>query len=93
MPTVKVKDNFQVTIPTALRAAAGVAIGDYLEAVVEGRSIVLKPKNTVNGNGSTKSESVEAAIQEGLRAVKEGRVTPAFASMEEFEKFLAAEDQ
>jgi AbrB family looped-hinge helix DNA binding protein len=83
MPTVKVKENFQVTIPAALRAAAGLAIGDYLEVVLEGRSIVLKPKTITNGNG------VEAAIQEGLHAVKEGRVTPAFSSMEEVEAAIA----
>ena len=79
MPMVKVKEKFQVTIPTAIRLETGLAIGDYLEAVIEGRSIVLKPKALADG------DSVEAAIQEGLRTVEEGRVTPAFSSMEEVE--------
>lgn len=84
MPMIKVKEKFQVTIPTAIRLQAGVAIGDYLEAVVDGHSIVLKPKAIVDRS------SVEAAIEEGLRAVKEGRVSPAFSSMKEFKQYRAA---
>ena len=84
MPRIRVKEKFQVTIPTSIRKEAGLVVGDYLEAAVEGRKIVLQPK--------TKSarDSIEAAIEEGLRAYEEGRVTPAFASMKEFEEYRRA---
>jgi AbrB family looped-hinge helix DNA binding protein len=41
---VKVKEKFQVTIPTALREALHLAVGDMLEATIEHNRIVLKPK-------------------------------------------------
>ncbi len=89
MPTVKVKENFQVTIPTALRAAAGVAIGDYLEAALEGRSIVLKPKASTNGESNANDDVIKAAIEEGLRDVKAGKLIGPFSNMEEFEEYQA----
>ena len=35
MPLVKVKEKFQVTIPTELREALHLAVGDILEATIE----------------------------------------------------------
>ena len=87
MPMTKVKERFQVTIPQAIWQAADLAVGDFLEVAMEGKSIVLKPKV------STEQTSVEAAIAAGLRDYEEGRVTPAFSSMKEFEEFLAAEEK
>jgi AbrB family looped-hinge helix DNA binding protein len=78
MPLVKVKEKFQVTIPTALRKAVRLSVGDLLEAEAKGNTIVLKPKALVD------REAVDAAIQEGLADLKAGRVTPKFASVEEF---------
>ncbi len=83
MPMVKVKEKFQVTIPTAIRLEAGLAIGDYLEAVIEGRSIVLKPK------APEVHDSVEAAIEEGLRDVKAGKLIGPFNTIAEFEEYQA----
>jgi AbrB family looped-hinge helix DNA binding protein len=48
LPLVKVKDKFQVTIPTELRESLHLAVGDILEATVEGNVIVLKPKAVVD---------------------------------------------
>jgi AbrB family looped-hinge helix DNA binding protein len=78
MPLVKVKEKFQVTIPTALRKAVRLSVGDLLEAEAKGNTIVLKPKTLVD------REAVEAAIQEGLADLKAGRVTPKFSSVDEF---------
>lgn len=89
MPTVKVKENFQVTIPTALRAAAGLAIGDYLEAVLDGRSIVLKPKASTNGESHANDDVIKAAIEEGLREVRAGKLIGPFSNMAEFEEYQA----
>jgi len=48
LPLVRVKDKFQVTIPTELREALHLAVGDILEATVEQETIVLKPKAVVD---------------------------------------------
>ena len=48
MPLVKVKDKFQVTIPTELREALHLTVGDLLEATIENDTIVLKPKVVVD---------------------------------------------
>ena len=81
MPLVKVKEKFQVTIPTALRKAVRLSVGDLLEAEAKGNTIVLKPKALVD------REAVEAAIQEGLADLKAGRVTPKFSSVKEFRAY------
>jgi len=48
VPLVKVKEKFQVTLPTSVRQKAGVAVGDLLEAQVQGRKITLTPKRVVD---------------------------------------------
>ncbi len=83
MPLIKVKSKFQLTIPNSIRKEASLAVGDYLEAIVEGDNIVLKPKAPAK-----RDAAVEAAIEAGLRAYEEGRVTPAFSSMKEFKEYL-----
>jgi len=48
LPLVRVKEKFQVTIPTELREALHLTVGDMLEATVESDTIVLKPKAVVD---------------------------------------------
>ena len=48
MPLVKVKAKYQVTLPASLRQKAGLAVGDLLEATVEGKKITLTPKSVVD---------------------------------------------
>ena len=48
MPLVRVKEKFQVTIPTELREALHLTVGDILEATIEHETIVLKPKSVVD---------------------------------------------
>ena len=45
MSLIKVKDKYQVTLPAALIAKAGVSIGDVLEAKCQGNKITLTPKS------------------------------------------------
>lgn len=78
MPLVTIKQKFQVTLPVGLREQLHLEEGDLLEATVHKDSIVLKPKSVVD------REHVEAAIAEGLRDYKEGRVEGPFATMKEF---------
>jgi AbrB family looped-hinge helix DNA binding protein len=82
MALVKVKQKFQVVIPESVRKRVPLAVGDMLEVVVQGRTIVLKPKLVVD------RDPVEEAIEEGLRDLAEGRVSPAFKSMKEMRAWL-----
>lgn len=45
---VKVKDKYQVTLPASVRQKAGVAVGDFLEAKVQGKRITLTPKRVID---------------------------------------------
>lgn len=48
MAVVKVKSHYQVTLPPKIREKAGVAVGDVLEAKVQGKTITLIPKRLVD---------------------------------------------
>ena len=48
MPLVKVKEKFQITLPAELREVLHLAVGDLLEATIQGQTIVLKPKAVVD---------------------------------------------
>ena len=48
MPLVKVKEKFQITLPVELREVLHLAVGDLLEATIQGQTIVLKPKDLVD---------------------------------------------
>lgn len=48
MPLVKVKEKYQVTLPTEVRQKAGLAVGDLLEVEVKGKKITLTPKSVVD---------------------------------------------
>ena len=81
MPLVKIKEKFQVTIPTALRKAVHLSVGDLLEAEAKGNVIILKPKAVVD------RQDIDEAIDEGLEDLKAGRVTSKFSSVEEFKAY------
>lgn len=44
MPLVRVKQKYQVTLPTAVREAANIQEGDTLEVSVEDGNVVLIPQ-------------------------------------------------
>ena len=63
MPLVTVKTKYQVTLPTSVRKQAGVAVGDLLEAKVEGQKITLTPKSII-----------DRELAHALEDVRKGRV-------------------
>ncbi len=77
MPLVKVKNKYQVTLPAPVRQKAGLAVGDLLEAAVEGKRITLTPKSVVDR---------ELAL--ALEDVKQGRVYGPFRSAKEMIRSL-----
>lgn len=77
MPLVKVKDKYQVTLPASLRRKAGLAVGDLLEATVEGKKITLSPKSVVDR---------ELAL--ALEDVRKGRTHGPFNTVDELMRSL-----
>lgn len=72
VPLVKVKEKYQVTLPVSVRRKAGLAVGDLLEANVEGKKITLTPKSVVDR---------ELAL--ALEDVRKGRIYGPFSSAKE----------
>lgn len=48
MALVKVKEKYQVTLPTSVRRKVGLVVGDVLEAEVTGKKITLTPKSVID---------------------------------------------
>lgn len=85
MSLVKVKAKYQVTLPASVRQKAGVAVGDLLEARVEGKKITLMPKVVVDRN------FIEKRLAEGLEDLNKGRVYGPFTSAKELVRSLHRE--
>ena len=47
MPLIKVKQNYQITIPHSLRKDLKIAVGDYMEVEKQDGEIILKPVKLV----------------------------------------------
>ena len=84
MSLVRIKCNYQITIPIKVRKELRLDEGDLLHAEVEDNRIVFTPL-------SAEELDIKAAIAEGLEDVKAGRVSPAFSSMEELRAWLDEE--
>ncbi len=87
MPLAKVKQKGQVTIPAEIRERLALEEGDDLEVTVENGRIVLIPQD----EAVERHPEIDAAVAEGLTDLREGRITPAFESMEEFEAYRRTE--
>jgi antitoxin MazE len=48
MPLVKIKENYQITIPNSLRKNFHIAVGDYMEMERKDDQIILKPVKMVH---------------------------------------------
>jgi AbrB family looped-hinge helix DNA binding protein len=86
MALVRVKQKFQVTIPSEIREQLHLEEGGFLEAKMERGRIVLTPKAVVD------RAAVDAAIAEGLEDVRKGRVTAPFKNAKEFRRVRASKE-
>lgn len=82
MPIVKVTRNFQVTIPIEVRKELGIEKGDILEATVQEKTVVFKPKVLFD------RETIDAYITEGLEEARVGKTVGPFENMEEYDKHV-----
>ncbi len=85
MPLTKVGPKFQVTIPKEAREAAGIKIGDLVEAEAKGETILLRPKVAVD---KAFKVYLDRRLAEGLKDIKRGKVSPAFSSAKAAIKYL-----
>jgi len=77
METIKVRKKYQITLPTAVREAAGVYEGDFLTAEVrEDRTIVLRPGRLVDADEAFYyTPEWQAAEREADEDIQAGRVS------------------
>ena len=68
MVLVTIKTKYQLTLPPSVRKQARLAVGDLLDARVEGKKITLTPKSVID-------HELGLALQD----VKKGRLSPTFA--------------
>jgi AbrB family looped-hinge helix DNA binding protein len=78
MALTKVGPKFQVTIPKAARTAARLAVGELIEASVEGGVIILRRKVVLDRTPETDLRLAEAEAD-----IAAGRVSPAFETAQE----------
>lgn len=74
MALVKVKEKYQVTLPPEVWKKADVAVGDVLEAKVEGNKITLAPKEVVD------REFIDKRLAEAEEDIRKGRVSRPYSS-------------
>lgn len=55
MPLVKIIRHGQITLPADFREKLDIKEGDYLEAELEGKTIVLKPKLVIDRDDAVKA--------------------------------------
>lgn len=84
MSLIRIKRNYQITIPAEVRKELGLDEDDWLHIEIEGNRIVFTPL-------SAEELDIKAAIAEALEDVKAGRVSPAFSSAEELRAWLDEE--
>ena len=89
---VKIHRKGQVTLPSRLRSAIGVAEGDLVEASVHRGKIVLTPKPVTDRSKFPTADDeytpeqrriIDARLAEGLADIKAGRTFGPFNSADE----------
>ena len=50
MELIKVKRNYQITIPQSLRKMIRLAVGDYLEVDIQDSTLVIRPVKVVHAD-------------------------------------------
>ena len=79
---VRIKGKYQLTIPSNVREQIDLKVGDIMEAVVYGKTIMFTPKTLVS------RDDVRIAINEGLEDIRKRRTFGPFGTMKEFKAAL-----
>ncbi len=90
---VKIHRKGQMTLPSRLRSAIGLAEGDLLEASVRRGKIVLSPKPVIDGSKSPRADdgytaaqrrAIDRGIAQSEREYRQGRSFGPFDTHQEF---------
>ena len=84
METIRVRKKYQITLPTAIREAAGVYEGDFLTAEVrDDRTIVLRPSRLVDADEAFYyTPAWQAAEREADEDIRLGRLSEPMSAEE-----------
>jgi len=89
MPIVKVKENFQVTLPVSIRKKYKIAVGDYVEAEDAKEGIMIKPVKLVRSDQSWfHTEEWQKGEREADEAIAKGEVAGPFENIKDALKAL-----
>jgi AbrB family looped-hinge helix DNA binding protein len=89
MELVKVKKNYQITIPQALRRLIRLAVGDYVEIDVHDGMLVIRPVKVVHPDQEYFfTKEWQQKEYEADRDIAEGRLAGAFENTDEALKAL-----
>lgn len=84
MELVKVKKNYQITIPQALRRLVRLAVGDYVEIEVQEDTLVIRPVKVVHPDQEYFfTKEWQQKEREADRDIAEGRVAGPFENTDE----------
>jgi AbrB family looped-hinge helix DNA binding protein len=88
---VRIQRKGQMTLPSRLRSAIGVAEGDLVEASVQSGKIVLTPKLVIDPTDDrytpAQRRAIDRGIAQSLREYKQGR---GFGPFDTHEAFIAS---
>ena len=89
MPIVKVKENFQVTLPVSIRKKYKIAVGDYVEAEDAKEGIMIKPVKLVRSDQAWfHTEEWQKGEREADEAIAKGEVAGPFDNIKDALKAL-----
>ena len=85
---IKLQKKGQLTIPNQMRGSMGLADGDYVQVVMSGNTITIKPAQVVTRPAAeeytpAQRRALDSRLAEGLADVKAGRVSGPFDTVEE----------
>ena len=89
MPIVKVKENFQITLPAMIRKRLKIAVGDYVEAESVKEGIILKPVKVIHPDQAWfYTEEWQRGEREADEAIAKGEVAGPFDNTKDALKAL-----
>ena len=100
MPIVKVKKDYQITVPLEIRKKLNIQVGDYVEAMLTKDGILYKPKKRMDCDEEIiaywkhceeTEEGVEEVIGEALEKLKSAlkeKPIGSFSSVDEMMEVL-----
>lgn len=85
MTIINVKSKYQIVIPSKVRKAAGIEVGDFLEAGFEKGKITLTPQAVIDRKHLA---HLPKGVQEGLEDIRAGRMSGPFTTHEALMRHL-----